>query len=48
MKKIKILAHPTQIATIKLDELDYDTNQTEEKANKLQVRKWRKLRHQAI
>ncbi len=48
MKKIKILSHPTQIATIKLDDLEYDTNQTQDKVEKLQIRKWRKLRQQVI
>lgn len=48
MKKIKILSHPTQIATIKLDDLEYDTNQPDEKASKLQIRKWRKMRHEML
>jgi hypothetical protein len=48
MKKIKILSHPTQIATIKLDDFEYDTNQTQDKVEKLQIRKWRKLRQQVI
>jgi len=46
MKKIKILSHPTQIATIKLDDLVYDTSQASDKVAKAQVRKWRKLRHE--
>jgi hypothetical protein len=47
MKKVKILSHPTQIATIQLDDLAYDTSsqETREKMTKLQVKKWRKLRH---
>lgn len=46
MKKVKILSHPTQIATIQLDDLAYDTNQeAREKVTRLQVKKWRKLRH---
>lgn len=48
MKKIKILSHPTQIATIQLDDLDFDASRPEDKAAKAQLRKWRKLRHQAI
>jgi hypothetical protein len=45
MKKVKILAHPAQIATIKLDDLDYDIHDVaEEKRVRLQVRKWRQLR----
>lgn len=48
MKKVKILSHPTQINTIQLDDLDYDTNGADEKMTKLQIRKWRKLRQQVI
>jgi hypothetical protein len=48
MKKVKILSHPTQINTIQLDDLDYETNAADEKMTKMQIRKWRKLRHQAI
>lgn len=46
MKKIKILSHPTQIATIRLDDYDYDSTQVAEKVARMQVRKWRKLRQQ--
>ncbi len=48
MKKVKILSHPTQIATIQLDDLAYDTSsqETREKMNRLQIRKWRKLRRE--
>lgn len=46
MKKIKILSHPTQIATIKLEELAYDGNESNEKLAKVQIRKWRKLRRE--
>lgn len=48
MKKVRILSHPTQINTIQLDDLDYETNAADEKMTKLQIRKWRKLRHQVI
>lgn len=48
MKKVKILSHPIQITTIKLDDLDIDTSPIEDKVAKMQVRKWRKLRHQTI
>lgn len=48
MKKIKILAHPTQIATIKLDDLDYNTAQDDTKLTKMQIRKWKRLRREAI
>jgi hypothetical protein len=46
MKKIKILSHPTQIATIQLDDLDNEASRPEDKMAKMQIRKWRKLRHQ--
>lgn len=48
MKKVKILSHPTQIATIQLDDLAYDTSnqETNDKMNRIQIRKWRKLRHE--
>lgn len=49
MKKVKILSHPTQIATIRLEDLDQDTTDlASNKAAKLQIRKWRKLRHEAV
>ncbi len=47
MKKVKILSHPTQIATIRLDDLEYtNTEQANDKAAKSQIRKWRKLRRE--
>jgi hypothetical protein len=48
MKKVKILSHPTQIATIRLDDLAYDTNNEEARAKleRVQIRKWRKLRRE--
>jgi hypothetical protein len=46
MKKVKILSHPTQIATIKLDDYDYDNTDAADKATRMQIRKWRKLRHE--
>jgi len=47
MKKVKILSHPTQIATIRLDDLEYDASgQANDKAAKTQIRKWRKLRRE--
>lgn len=48
MKKIKILSHPTQIATIKLDDLEYNTAQDDGKLTKMQIRKWKRLRREAI
>jgi hypothetical protein len=48
MKKVKILSHPTQINTIQLEDLDYDTSPSDDKMTKLQIRKWRRLRQQAI
>jgi hypothetical protein len=48
MKKVKILSHPTQIATIRLDDLAYDTSNEEARAKveRVQIRKWRKIRHE--
>lgn len=47
MKKVKILSHPTQIATIQLDDLEHDTApQASDKVTRMQIRKWRKLRHE--
>ena len=49
MKKVKILSHPTQIAKIQLDDLAYDTSQeSREKVTRMQIRKWRKLRHEMV
>jgi hypothetical protein len=48
MKKIKILSHPTQIATIQLDDLDNEASRPEDKMAKAQIRRWRKLRHQLV
>ena len=49
MKKVKILAHPTQITTIQLDDLDYDANaEASDRMTRLQIRKWRKLRHELV
>jgi hypothetical protein len=50
MKKVKILSHPTQIATIQLEDLAYDTNneQTHDKINRVQIRKWRRLRRELV
>lgn len=47
MKKVKILAHPTQLNTIQLDDLGFGTEVVDDKATRIQIRKWRKLRHQA-
>lgn len=49
MKKVKILSHPTQIATIRLDDLEYSSQApVSDKVAKSQIRKWRKLRHEMI
>lgn len=46
MKKVKILSHPTQINTIQLDDLGYDVSaEADDRSTRLQIRKWRKLRH---
>ena len=45
MKKVKILSHPTQIATIQLEDLDFESaSGANNKLEKIQIRKWRKLR----
>jgi hypothetical protein len=46
MKKVKILSHPTQIATIQLDDYSYTEDAVSDKAARMQVRQWRKLRHE--
>lgn len=47
MKKVTILSQPTPIETIQLDKLDYDLNDdVSDRAVRLQIRKWRRLRHQ--
>ncbi|HET8671791.1 MAG TPA: hypothetical protein VFM05_14575 [Candidatus Saccharimonadales bacterium] len=47
MKKVKILSHPTQITTIQLDDLDYETNsEGKDRMTRLQIRKWRRLRNE--
>ena len=49
MKKVKILSHPTQIATIRLDDLDFEAQgQANDKAAKSQVRKWRRMRREMV
>jgi hypothetical protein len=46
MKKVKILSHPTQLNTIQLDDLGDGTDAIDDKATRMQIRKWRKLRQQ--
>ena len=46
MKKVKILSHPTQIATIQLDDYGYAEEDMSDKMTRMQIRKWRKLRHE--
>lgn len=46
MKKVKILSHPTQIATIQLDDYAYTEDEVSDKVTRMQIRKWRKLRHE--
>lgn len=48
MKKLKILTKPTQVTNVQLDDFDYDTADWEAKAERLQARRWRKLRQQLI
>jgi hypothetical protein len=47
MKKFKILTKPTRVSDLSLDELYEDTEgDWELKAERLQTRRWRKLKHQ--
>lgn len=47
MKKFRILSKPTRIADLSFDELyDEMSNDWELKAERLQARRWRKLRQE--
>jgi hypothetical protein len=48
MKKLKILTKPTRITTTDLNELLYDDKDWEAKAERLQIRRWRKLREEMM
>ena len=48
MKKLKILTKPTQITTNELNDLLYDDGGWEAKAERLQIRRWRKLREEMM
>lgn len=49
MKKFKIISKPTPITEISFDEFyDEMSNDWELRAERLQARRWRKLRQQAV
>ncbi len=49
MKKNKLLTQPTRIADVSFDDLnDGDTDDWRLKAERLQLRRWRKLKQQMI
>ena len=49
MKKFKLLTKPVSIDHIQLDDLDYATAPIrEEKVIRDRLRRWRRLRHQAV
>jgi hypothetical protein len=49
MKKFKILTQPMRVEDLHIDDLYEDTDdEWELKAEKLQARRWRKLKHQMI
>lgn len=46
MKKLKLLTTPTQISRFKLDDLEYDAAPIkEDKVARLQIKRWRRLKH---
>jgi hypothetical protein len=49
MKKFKILSKPTRVSDLSFDDLYEDTDVSwQVKAERLQARRWRKLKHQMI
>lgn len=49
MKKFKIITKPTQISDLRIDDFyDEMSNNWELKAERLQERRWRKLRQQSV
>ena len=49
MKKFKILTKPTRVNDLSFDELyENFSNEWELKAERLQARRWRKLKHQLV
>lgn len=49
MKKFKVLSKPTRLSELSFDELyDEMSNDWELKAERLQARRWRKLKHQLV
>lgn len=48
MKRFKILTKPTRLNEVNFDELIEDVDDWREKSERLQARRWRKLRQQLI
>lgn len=49
MKKFKVLSKPTRLSELSFEELyDEMSNDWELKAERLQARRWRKLKHQLV
>jgi hypothetical protein len=49
MKKFKVLSKPTRLSELSFDELyDEMSNDWELRAERLQARRWRKLKHQLV
>lgn len=49
MKKFKVLSKPTRLSELSFEELyDEMSNDWELKAERLQARRWRKLKHQMV
>lgn len=48
MKKPKVLTTPTRVTDMNFDDYYDDTDDWRQKADRLQARRWRKLKHQLI
>ncbi len=48
MKRFKILTKPTRLSEVDFDNLDEDQDDWRLKAERLQARRWRKLKQQLI
>lgn len=46
LRKYYILTRPSRLSDVPFDELDNDSVEWREKSRQLQIRRWRKLRHQ--
>lgn len=47
MKKHKILTNPTPLSNLSFDDMD-DTDERQLKAERWEVQRWRKIKHQVI